>query len=129
MIQTGQKDLLRAADDLAARLPARLAVFARLAYNYRWSWMPGGPDVFRQVDPYRWSMRRENPIPLLLDSPDDALIEAAQDRSLLARAEAMEQTLQAELADPGATGSHARPIVFPCAQDGGPRSLPHYPGG
>ncbi|TMK81120.1 MAG: glycosyltransferase family 1 protein [Actinobacteria bacterium] len=129
MIQTGQQDLLRAADDLAARLPARLAVFARLAYNYRWSWMPGGPDVFREVDPYRWSMRRENPIRLLLDSPDDALIEAAKDRSLVARAEAMEQTLKAELADPVATGSNARPIVFLCAEYGIHRSLPTYAGG
>ena len=129
MIQTGQQDLLRAADDLAARLPARLAVFARLAYNYRWSWMPGGPDVFRDVDPYRWSMRRENPIRLLVDSPDDALIEAAKDRSLVARAEAMEQTLKAELADPVATGSNARPIVFLCAEYGIHRSLPTYAGG
>src|SRR5438105_3587314 len=129
MIQTGQQDLLRAADDLAARLPARLAVSARLAYNYRWSWMSGGPDVFRDVDPYRWSMRRENPIRLLVDSPDDALIEAAKDRSLVARAEAMEQTLKAELADPDATGSNARPIVFLCAEYGIHRSLPTYAGG
>src|SRR5262249_34891734 len=86
-------------------------------------------ELFQAVDPYRWSMRRENPIRLLLDSPDDALIAAAKDRSLVARAEAMEQTLRAEFAAPVSTGSEQRPIVFLCAEDGIHRSLPTHPGG
>src|SRR5690242_18675297 len=37
----GAEDLRRAADQLAARLPYALAPLARLAFNYRWSWLAG----------------------------------------------------------------------------------------
>lgn len=38
----GSRDIERAANDLAARLPEQLTPLARIAYNYRWSWTPGG---------------------------------------------------------------------------------------
>ena len=50
----GSEDIDRAAADLAARLPAPLEPLARLAYNYLWSWWPGGDVVFRLFDPVRW---------------------------------------------------------------------------
>ena len=49
----GHHDLQRAADALAARIPGPLAPLARLAYNYRWSWTPGGPELFSGIDPAR----------------------------------------------------------------------------
>ena len=36
----GREDIERAASALASRLPWPLGVFGRLAYNYRWSWLP-----------------------------------------------------------------------------------------
>ena len=42
----GHDDLRRAAAALASRVPEPLAPFARLAYNYRWSWTPGGDEAF-----------------------------------------------------------------------------------
>ena len=50
-VQAGRRDLERAAEALATRLPEPLGVFARLAYNYRWAWDPDGPDVFRDHRP------------------------------------------------------------------------------
>src|SRR6202034_3527482 len=61
----GSGDIDRAAADLAARLPSQLAPLARLAYNYAWSWWPGGDDVFRMIDPVRWEASNNNPIRLL----------------------------------------------------------------
>ena len=40
----GREDVRRAAEDLAERLPDALTPLARLAYNYSWSWLPGGPE-------------------------------------------------------------------------------------
>ena len=101
-VQAGRRDMERAADALATRLPEPLGVFARLAYNYRWSWTPGGPDVFRAIDPDRWDRVAENPIRLLQETAADRLAAAAEDADLLARASALEQTIAADLARAGA---------------------------
>ena len=49
-VNDGHDDVLRAAADLADRLPGELAPLARLAYNYRWSWLAGGPELFGSID-------------------------------------------------------------------------------
>jgi starch phosphorylase len=125
----GEQELQTAQAALAARLPEPLEVLARLAYNYRWSWMPDGPEVFRDVDAFRWAMRRENPVRLLLEAPGDSLVAAAQDRRLLDRAHAVDDAVQADLDRPLATGSMDAPVVFLCAEYGVHRSLPTYSGG
>ena len=68
----GSPDIDRAAADLAARLPAPLEPVARLAYNYLWSWWPGGADVFRMIDPDRWERELSQPdAPALRDVVGD----------------------------------------------------------
>ena len=67
-VQAGRRELERAADALATRLPEPLGVFARLAYNYRWAWSVDGPDVFRAIDPERWDHCAENPVRLLQEA-------------------------------------------------------------
>ncbi len=64
----GDDDLDRAAEALAWRLPDPLAPLARLAYNYRWAWMPGGSELFRSVDARRWRMVAGNPVRLLQEA-------------------------------------------------------------
>ena len=71
-MQAGRRDLERAAEALATRIPEPLGVLARLAYNYRWSWDPDGPDVYRAVDPDRWERVAENPVKLLQEAADRA---------------------------------------------------------
>jgi len=131
VIGAGDKDLERASHALAARLPGPLAVLARLAFNYRWSWVPGGPELFREVDPHRWGKCGENPVRLLQEVPTHALLRAAADPELLARAAAIEAVVAADRARPFAEGplSPDRPAAFLCAEYGVHRSLPIYGGG
>src|SRR3954449_12859531 len=103
-VQAGSRDLERAAEALATRLPEPLSVLARLAYNYRWSWDPDGPDVFRDIDPERWERVAENPVKLLQEANPQRLIDAAKDEPLLARPGAGEEGAQAALTPPSHDG-------------------------
>ena len=63
-------------------------MLARLAYNYRWSWLPGGDELFSSVDPDRWVLAGGNPVRLLQETSGAALARASADQDLLARARA-----------------------------------------
>src|SRR6187200_750826 len=108
-MSAGTADIARAADLLAARLPGPLAGLARLAYNYRWAWTPGGPELFAAVDPDRWRQCAENPVRLLQEASAEALARASQDAGLLERAAGVEAVVQADL---------ARAATGPTAPDG-----------
>lgn len=129
MTWAGDRDLAREAAELAAKLPPVLAPLARMAYNYRWSWAPGGPEVFRDVDPYRWGTQRENPVRLLLQAPAESIARAASNPDLLDRVERVHRAIQEEMAAPISVGSIDRPVAFLCAEYGIHRSLPTYGGG
>ncbi len=127
----GQGDMERAAGELAERLPAALAPLARLAYNYRWSWAPGGHELFSSVDPERFAMCGSNPVRLLLEAPARSLHRAAADERLVAAARALEQAVADDLARPpaGPLSDPTRPVAFLCAEYGVHVSLPVYSGG
>jgi starch phosphorylase len=128
----GREDVRRAAAELAERLPEALAPLARLAYNYRWSWLPGGSELFRSVDSARFEICRENPVRLLQEAPLKALRRAAGDEELLERAGVLEAQVTADLERPpsGGTGTAgAGPVAFLCAEYGVHVSLPIYAGG
>jgi starch phosphorylase len=130
-VQAGRRDLERAASALASRLPESLGVFARIAYNYRWSWTPDGPDVFRAIDPERWERVAENPVRFLQEADTARLSAAAQDAGLLGRAAALEQAIAADLARPPREGvaTPERPVAYFSAEYGVHGSLPIYSGG
>ena len=127
----GSLDVERAATELANRLPDALAPLARLAYNYRWSWLPDGAELFRSIDPQRWELCLHNPVRLLQEVPAATLRRAAADGELVEQAALAESIVRAELSlrvgaddlDPG------RPVAFFCAEYGIHRSLPIYSGG
>jgi len=127
----GAEDIVRAASALTSRLPWPLGVLARLAYNYRWSWTPGGPAVFRSVDPVRWRACGRNPVRLLQETAAETLLRAAADDALVARAEEVERVMLEDLARPAALDAVAedRPVAFFCAEHGVHVSLPIYAGG
>jgi glycogen phosphorylase len=127
----GHDDLLRAAEALAARVPQPLAGLARLAYNYRWSWTPGGHELYASIDPVRWDRCGENPVRLLGETGEDALARAATDADLLERIDRVEAAVRADLERPAAEGPATpdRPIAYFCAEFGVHRSLPVYSGG
>jgi starch phosphorylase len=127
----GAEDLRRAADQLAARLPYALAPLARLAYNYRWSWLQGGPGLFKAVDPHRWELCGHNPVRLLQETSTAALERAATDVELCRRAYSTEECVTVETrlpsSHPGVPAD--RPVAFFCAEYGVHGSLPIYAGG
>jgi starch phosphorylase len=131
----GQNDLARAAEALASRLPEPLAPLARIAFNYRWSWLPGGPELFEDIAPHRWALCAHNPVRMLQEVSAGALERAAADEGLLARIADAERAIAADLERPpmegvgGATVSPDRPVAFFCAEYGVHASLPVYSGG
>lgn len=128
----GRDDLRRAAEALASRLPPALGVLARVAYDLRWSWTPGGPELFRDIDPARWELCGNNPVRLLEEAAADRLAAAAADEALLSRAAALADALRADRARPAVPAGEAtaeRPVAFFCAEYGIHSSLPVYSGG
>ena len=126
----GDADLRKAAEALAWRLPDDLAVLARLAYNYRWAWMPGGSDLWRSIDPRRWRLVGGNPVRLLQEASTDALTAAAANAELLERAASLEARLQEDLGRPPAGPvSPENPVAFFCAEFAVHQSMPIYSGG
>jgi glycogen phosphorylase len=117
-------------DELAERLPEPLAPLASLAYNYRWSWLPGGPELFAAVDRERFELCLQNPVRLLQEASPRALRRAAADEALVARAHELQMQVQADLDRPPGEGlDPGRPVAFLCAEYGVHVSLPIYSGG
>jgi starch phosphorylase len=127
----GAGDVRRAAAELAERLPGSLEPLARLAYNYRWSWLPGGPELFSAVDAERFDACLRNPVRLLQEASGPVLARAAADGDLVARAHDACDRMAHELSRPAdaAVVDPARPVAFFCAEYGVHASLPVYSGG
>jgi starch phosphorylase len=127
----GQRDVQRAADARAARLPPSLGGLARLAYNYHWSWQRDGGEIFRGIDPQRWASVAGNPVHLLQEASSESLAQAAADPDLLERIRRAEATLQGDLAREAVVGPGvpAGLRAFFCAEFGVHGSLPIYSGG
>jgi glycogen phosphorylase len=127
----GQSDLARAAETLASQLPEPLTPLARLAYNYRWCWTPGGDELFRSIDPLRWQQCAGNPVRMLQEVGPEACRRAAADDDLLRRALELEATIDADLSRDAAAGpvSPDRPAAYFCAEYAVHASLPIYSGG
>ena len=126
----GREDIRRAATELAGRLPDALAPLARLAYNYRWSWLPGGAELFQSIDAERFALALQNPVRLLQEASNADLRRAAADDGLLERAAAVEAQVKADLDRPYYPSiDPARPVAFLCAEYGVHVSMPIYSGG
>ncbi|MBV9682273.1 MAG: alpha-glucan family phosphorylase [Solirubrobacterales bacterium] len=126
----GREDVNRAASELAERLPDALAPLARLAYNYRWSWLPGGPEIFKAIDAERFALANQNPVRLLQEASAGALRRAMAHDGLLERIAAAERQVKADLDRPPYPPiDPARPVAFLCAEYGVHVSLPVYSGG
>ena len=126
----GQADLDRAAEELAKRVPEPLAPLARVAYNYRWAWMPGGSELYRRIDPRRWRLCSGNPVRLLQEASWHALEAAAEDQGFVDEAARLEAAVAADLArSPTGPATPDRPVAFFCAEYAVHGSLPIYSGG
>ena len=131
-LHAGRADIDRAASALASRLPWTLAPLARIAYNYRWSWYPGGHALFAELDQRRWRICHANPVRLLEEASAEALLRAAADAEYVARAEALEVAIREDSERPSREIGSCRdehPIAYFSAEFGVHVSLPIYSGG
>ncbi len=141
-MQAGSNDLAAAAAALRSRLPEPLGALAQLAYDYRWSWTPGGPELFASVDPRRWDACAANPVRLLQEVHPDRLCALASDTAFLERLDALGRVIAGALAEEPADGERSggeasgrdritteRPAAFFCAEYAVHGSLPVYSGG
>jgi glycogen phosphorylase len=130
-VQAGSSDLRAAAAALRSRLPVPLGALADIAYNYRWSWTPGGPELLSSVDPRRWELCLGNPVRLLEEVHPDTLERLASDQGFLDRLASLERAVSERLSEPRATEpvSEERPAAFFCAEFAVHKSLPVYSGG
>lgn len=113
---------MRAADALASALPSVLAPLARIAYNYRWTWTPGGSDVFASIDPHAWRLMGESPVRFLRALSPDALARAASDDALVERILGVFRAMEN-------VDAPEHPIAFFCTEFAVHTSLPIYSGG
>ncbi len=116
-------DLDRRVEDLEGRLVPALAPLARVAYDYRWSWHPGGPETFAAIDRRRWRYTKHNPVHFLATVSRRRQDAVASDAQLCARVERLAAELQPVSIPDGP------PVAFLCAEFGLHVSLPVYSGG
>ena len=126
----GSSAMAEATQELAARLPAELGPLAELAMNFRWSWLPGGAEVFAALDPHRWALCGKNPVHLLEEASEERIQAAAHDPAYIAQAKTVLDTVRADLGRDFAPGwDAARPVAYLCAEFAVHGSLPIYAGG
>src|SRR3954467_14660371 len=130
-LAAGAADLEGAAAPPAPRLPPQLGPPAELAYNSRWSWPPGGPELFAGIDPTRWGLCHGNPVRLLQEVPPSAFARLTADEGFVARMHELRDRVAADLARPYAESAvtATRPAAFFCAEYAVHESLPVYSGG
>ena len=106
-----------------------------LAANFWWSWEPEVTNIFRAIDPTRWSQLAHNPVLLLEEYPPEKLEERARElviHSRINRAyrrwrEYMESLDTWGMTHAGILGQ--RPAAYFSAEFGIHESLPIYSGG
>jgi starch phosphorylase len=126
----GRRDVEQAVAELAERLPDALHPLARLAFNYRWSWTPGGADLFRAIDPAMWERTLANPRAMIEMAPPRRLKELAAQPAYVGQVAALAADLAADVARPPAAGIAAdHPVAYFCSEFGVHGSLPLYGGG
>ncbi len=122
----GTRDLTLATRNLTERLPGALAPLARIAFNYRWSWLPDGGTIFSYLDPHLWERSGCNPRWLIEALPPRRLRDIAADSAYVARIRRAAEVLAADLARPP---QGPGPVAYFCSEFGVHCSLPLYSGG
>lgn len=127
----GDADISRAIEELAERLPAPIAPLATIAYDYRWTWLPDGFTLFRDIDPAAWQRSGQNARWMIEAAPPHRLAALASDASYVERVRRVATALAADRMRPSAPAGipPARPVAYICSEFGGHASLPLYGGG
>jgi glycogen phosphorylase len=127
---SGSTDLAQRVAQLSDRLSDGLKPLAEVAYDYRWSWLPGAEAVFREISPFRWERAGRNPVQFLNDLWPATQAQAERNPELMARVAWLAEAVAADKRRsdrprPGIDG----PVAFLCAEFGFHSSMPLYSGG
>lgn len=127
----GGRDVQRAVAELADRLPEPMQSLAALAFNYRWSWLVGGVELFHDIDPDAWRRSGCNPLYVIEATAPRRFHELAGDDGYMSRLRAIVDTVAADLCRPPLPvgGQSARPVAYFCSEFGVHCSLALYGGG
>lgn len=127
----GRVNLERAIGELAERLPEALQPLAPLAFNYRWSWMMDGPEVFRAIDGQAFDRSGGNPRYVIEVTAPRRFQELARDEAYVRRVHTLAAGVAADLARPPrpVAGQTERPVAYFCSEFGAHGSLALYGGG
>jgi len=127
----GRRDLERAIAELAERLPEPMQPLASLTFNYRWSWMVGGNEIFHDIDPDAWRRGGYNPRYVIEATSPRRFQELARDEAYVRRLHALAGELADDYARPNlpVAGQTSRPVAYFCSEFGAHASLALYGGG
>ncbi len=119
--------------EVVADLPAPLAGLETLGRNFWWTWNPAARDIFRSVDKDLWDRSDHNPIGFLNNVARERLQHLAEDRSFLARLNALVADMEAYLSAPTWYSEkhlgNSASIAYFCFEFGISEGLPIYSGG
>jgi starch phosphorylase len=117
-------------------LPESLRGLGQLAWNYWWSWSPGGTSVFRDLDPSVWEECEHNPRRLLSEVSEFRLMQMGTDPNYCERVQRLAKSFGEYMAGERTWESgtekkitHKHPVAYFCAEYGIHNSLPLYSGG
>src|SRR5687768_15668704 len=88
-----------------ASLPAGLKGLADVVWNVVWTWLPGAPALFREIDAGLWAASNHNARAVLERADPRRLAELAADPAYLERVSMLEAALREYLARPVATAA------------------------
>src|SRR5262249_11809554 len=116
-------------EGIANLLPAELAGLDRISMNFAWSWLPGGVELFRDLDPRLWDECEQNPRLLLKRIDSLTLQQWAADADYLTRLGEFSVRFDNYLKPSSANANDSVGVAYFCAEYGVHNSLPNYSGG
>lgn len=129
--RAGDDDIRRAIEELAERLPGSISALSAIAYDYRWSWHPEGPALFRDIDPDAWRRGGQNARWMIEAVPPHRLEALASNAYYVERVRRVATALENDRLRPSASDTlrASHPVAYFCSEFGGHPSLPLYGGG
>jgi starch phosphorylase len=116
-------------------VPARISGLVDLAYNLWWSWNPAAKMVFKQLNSQAWIESTHNPVRMLAELPEEALVAASKNPLYLRHYDIVMSRFRQELASKNSwytehfAHNHGHTIAYFSAEYGLHHSLPFYAGG
>ena len=118
--------------ELSRPLPQNLEHLRHISGNYLWSWLKGGAELFRDIEPALWDECEQNPRLLLKRLPELRLWQKSAEADYVQKLDEFRKQFDDYLSQrPSEHGTvtNERPAAYFCAEFGIHNSLPNYSGG